>query len=50
MFSYIYKLIFSSSTTPQIGHATMLSVVAALIIGIITAVYMFVARKLDDVI
>ncbi len=50
MFSYIYKLIFSSSTTPQIGYATMLSVVAALIIGIITAVYMFVARKLDDVI
>ena len=50
MFSYIYKLIFSSSTTPQIGYATMLSVVAALIIGIVTAIYMFVARKLDDVI
>ena len=50
MFSYIYKLIFSSSTTPQIGYATMLSVVAALIIGIITAIYMFVARKLDDVV
>ena len=50
MFSYIYKLIFSSSTTPQIGYATMLSIVAALIIGLITAVYMFVARKLDDVI
>lgn len=50
MFSYIYKLIFSSSTTPQIGYATMLSVVAALIIGIVTAVYMYVARKLDDVI
>ena len=48
MFSYIYKLIFSSSTTPQIGYATMLSVVAALIIGIVTAIYMFVARKLDD--
>ena len=50
MFSYIYKLIFSSSTTPQIGCATMLSVVAALIIGIVTAIYMFVARKLDDVV
>ena len=50
MFSYIYKLIFSSSTTPQIGCATMLSVVAALIIGIVTAFYMFVARKLDDVV
>lgn len=50
MFSYIYKLIFGSSTTPQIGYATMLSVVAALIIGIVTAIYMFVARKLDDVV
>ena len=50
MFSYIYKLIFGSATTPQIGYATMLSVVAALIIGIITAIYMFVARKLDDVV
>ena len=50
MFSYIYNLIFSSSTTPQIGYATMLSVVAALIIGIVTAIYMFVARKLDDVV
>lgn len=50
MFSYIYKLIFSSSTTPQIGYATLLSVVAALIIGVVTAVYMYVSRKLDDVI
>lgn len=50
MFSYIYKLIFSSSTTPQIGYATMLSIAAALIIGIVTAVYLYVARKLDDVI
>jgi raffinose/stachyose/melibiose transport system permease protein len=50
MFSYIYTLIFSSATTPQIGYATMLSVMAALIIGVITAVYLFFARKLDDVI
>jgi len=50
MFSYIYKLIFGSSTTPQIGYATMLSIVAALIIGIVTAIYMYVSRKLDDVI
>ncbi len=50
MFSYIYNLIFSSTTMPQIGYATMLSVVAALIIGIVTAIYMFLARKLDDVV
>jgi len=50
MFTYIYKLIFGSQTTPQIGYATVLSVMAALIIGVITAVYMYFARKLDDVV
>lgn len=49
MFSYIYKLIFGSSLAPQIGYATMLSVVAALIIGAVTAIYLFFARKLDEV-
>lgn len=50
MFSYIYSLIFSSSSIPQIGYATMLSIMAALIIGSITAIYLFFARKLDDVV
>ncbi len=49
MFSYIYTLIFESSSTPQIGYATMLSVLAALIIGIVTAIYLYLARKLDEV-
>ncbi|MEY8354822.1 sugar ABC transporter permease [Lachnospiraceae bacterium 54-53] len=50
MFTYIYKLIFGSQTTPQIGYATVLSIMAALIIGVITAAYMYLARKLDDVV
>lgn len=50
MFTYIYKLIFGSQTTPQIGYATVLSIMAALIIGVITAVYLYFARKLDDVV
>lgn len=50
MFSYIYNLIFSSTTTPQIGYATVLSILAALIIGGITAIYLYLARKLDDVV
>lgn len=50
MFSYIYNLIFSSQTTPQIGYATVLSIMAALIIGGVTAIYMFLSRKLDDVV
>ena len=38
-------------TNPQIGYATVLSfLVAALIIGIVTAVYMYFARKLDEVV
>lgn len=49
MFTYIYTLIFESASTPQIGYATLLSVFAALIIGIVTASYMYLARKLDDV-
>jgi raffinose/stachyose/melibiose transport system permease protein len=49
MFSYIYNLIFNSSTTPQIGYATVLSIIAALIIGSITAIYLYCSRKLDDI-
>ena len=47
-FLYIYQLIFGKDvgTNPQIGYATVLSLVAALIIGIVTAVYMYFARKL----
>ena len=50
MFTYIYNLIFSSTTTPQIGYATMLSIMAAVIIGAVTVLYMLLARKLDDVV
>lgn len=53
MFTYIYQLMFGTPgvpSVPQIGYGTLLSVVAALIIGIVTAVYLFFARKLDDVV
>ena len=51
MFGYIYQIIFGTTTSvPQIGYGTMLSVTAALIIGVVTAVYLFFARKLDDVV
>lgn len=50
MFLYIYQLIFgTSSANPQIGYGTVLSLAAALIVGIVTAVYLFFARKLDEV-
>lgn len=52
MFLYIYQLIFGATdtATPQIGYGTVLSLTAAVIVGIVTAVYLFFARKLDDVV
>ena len=53
MFLYIYNLIFgtpNSTTQAQIGYGALLSVMAAFIVGIVTAIYMFVSRKLDDVV
>ena len=51
MFLYIYQLIFGSQySSPQIGYATVLSLTAALIVGLVTAVYLFFARKLDNVV
>lgn len=51
MFLYIYQLIFGvDNSRPQIGYATVLSLVAALIVGIVTAIYLRFAKKLDDVV
>jgi len=53
MFLYIYRMIFGSTTSTaavQIGYGALLSVVAAVIVGIVTAIYLFISRKLDDVV
>lgn len=53
MFLYIYRLIFGSSdatSQAQIGYGALLSVVAAVIVGLVTAIYLYVSRKLDDVV
>ena len=50
MFLYIYRLLFGSNTNnPSIGYACVLSLMAAVIVGIVTGIYMLIARKLDDV-
>lgn len=53
MFLYIYNLIFggtnTSVTQAQIGYGALLSVMAAIIVGLVTVVYMFVSRKLDHI-
>ena len=54
MFLYIYKLYYpiSASTSvfrPQYGYGAAASIVAAAIIGVITVLYLRLARKLDEV-
>ena len=50
MFLYIYRLLFGSNqNNPSIGYACVLSIVAAVIVGIVTGIYLLLARKLDDV-
>lgn len=51
MFSYIYTLCFgndSMSTSIQIGYGAVLSIISALIIGVITVAYLKLSKKLDD--
>ena len=51
MFLYIYNVIFGSGngSQQQIGYGALLSVVAALIVGVVTIIYLFIARKLDHI-
>ncbi len=52
MFLYIYNTIFGqagSTTQPQIGYGALLSIVAAIIVGCVTIIYLFVSRKLDHI-
>lgn len=49
MFSYIYQLSFgSASSGVQLGYSSVLSLISACIIGVITLVYMRISRKLDE--
>ena len=53
MFLYIYNIIFGSAgstSQPQIGYGALRRVVAAVIVGIVTGIYLFVSKKLDDVV
>lgn len=50
MFLYIYQLLFGTNAVkPQIGYACVLSIVAALIVGCVTGLYLLISRKLDDI-
>lgn len=52
MFSYIYQLTFGNATSAssiQIGYSTVLSVISAFIIGVITVIYLKISKKMDDI-
>ncbi|MBN2980765.1 sugar ABC transporter permease [Cohnella algarum] len=53
VFLYLYQLFFpvsaSASNHPEIGYGAAASVVTGLILGIITAIYLLVSKKLDNI-
>lgn len=52
MFLYIYNTIFGQAgvvSQPQIGYGALLSIVAAIIVGTVTVIYLFISRKLDHI-
>lgn len=52
MFSYIYQLTFgtaNSGANLQIGYGSVLSIFSAVIVGIITLIYLRFSKKMDEV-
>lgn len=52
MFSYIFQITFggdASGSNLQIGYGAVLSIMAAIIVGVITAIYLKASKKMDDV-
>jgi raffinose/stachyose/melibiose transport system permease protein len=50
MMTYIYRYFFGSGgSKPAFGYASALGLQASVIVAAITAIYLFVSRKLDDV-
>jgi len=53
MFLYNYYMIFGNSeagTSAQVGYGAVCSIMAAIIVGAVTAIYLVASRKLDDVV
>jgi len=52
MFSYIFQMVFGTSSAAsqlQIGYGSVLSIVSALIVGIVTIIYLNFSKKMDDI-
>lgn len=52
MFSYIFQMVFGTSRAAaqlQIGYGSVLSIISALIVGIVTILYLRFSKKMDDI-
>ena len=52
MFSYIFQMVFgtaNSSRQLQIGYGAVLSVISAVIVGIVTLIYLKFSKKMDEI-
>lgn len=52
MFSYIFQMVFGTSNSAaqlQIGYGSVLSIMSALIVGVITLIYLRFSKKMDEI-
>lgn len=52
MFSYIFQMVFGTSNSAaslQIGYGSVLSILSALIVGLITVLYLQFSKKMDEI-
>lgn len=48
IYSYFFPSSYAQSSISQVGYGSALGVIASLIIGVVTALYLIASRKMDD--
>ncbi len=49
IYSYFFPSSYAASVVSQVGYGSALGVVASLIIGVVTVIYLIMSRKMDDI-
>ena len=49
IYSYFFPSSYAASAISQVGYGSSLGVMASLIIGVVTVIYLIVSRKMDDI-
>lgn len=49
IYSYFFPSSYAASVVSQVGYGSALGVVASLIIGVVTVIYLMASRKMDDI-